>query len=277
MRRLVAPAGVLVAALAVVGCSVRSDGPGAAIDPEAIEDAVPKQEPKSATGNPASYTVHGQRYEVRDSAAGYVAEGRASWYGRKFHGRATSSGEPYDMYAMTAAHRTLPLPTYARVTHLGNGKSVIVRINDRGPFHEDRLIDLSYAAAVRLDLLDTGTARVRVRALTDPGSKQASATAADADRGPDGAAGAGGHARDDGDGAVYLQLGAFSRFANAQDLRARAHGAGVRGVEVERGDDSAGATVYRVRVGPLPDAAARRAVRGKLERAGIDTVGVVRD
>ncbi len=266
--------------LAVAGCSVRTaapgDGPGAAIDAEAIPDAVPKQEPKSESGNPGSYVVHGERYEVRDSSAGYVAEGRASWYGRKFHGRLTSSGERYDMYTMTAAHRTLPLPTYARVTNLENGRSVVVRINDRGPFHENRLIDLSYAAAARLDVLDVGTARVRVRALTDPGSgdtDEASPRAGRENGEPSGSA----EPLEGAAGAVYFQVGAFARFANAQTLRARIQGADVRAVEVERGRTRSGERIYRVRVGPLANAQTRRAVRAKLERAGIDTIRVVRD
>ncbi len=262
--------------LALSGCSVRSveteDGPGVAIDTEAIPDAVPKQEPKSDAGNPDSYVVHGERYEVRDSSAGYVAKGRASWYGRKFHGRVTSSGERYDMYAMTAAHRTLPLPTYARVTNLENGRSVIVRINDRGPFHEDRLIDLSYAAAARLGVLDAGTARVRVRALTDPGAGDAGEAGA-----ADGGSSADPAALERAAGAVYFQVGAFAQFANAQTMRARVQGADVRSVEVERGRNSAGKRIYRVRVGPLADAERRRAVRAKLERAGIEPIRVVRE
>jgi len=263
--------------LTLAGCSVRGvdpeDGPGAAIDPAAIPDAVPKQEPKSDSGNPDSYVVHGERYEVRDSSAGYVAEGRASWYGRKFHGRLTSSGERYDMYAMTAAHRTLPLPTYARVTHLGNGRSVVVRINDRGPFHEDRLIDLSYAAAARLEVLDAGTARVRVRALTDPGTGDGAPESVESDTGSSVDAEALGSAA----AAVYFQVGAFAQFANAQTMRARVQGADIRAVEVERGRTSGGERVYRVRVGPLANAEARQAARAKLERAGIGPIRVVRE
>src|SRR5690606_27721217 len=116
-------------------------------DLEAIPDAIPRDEPRSARGNPASYEVFGKRYHVLASAAGYKERGVASWYGPDFHARSTSSGEPYDMYAMTAAHKTLPIPAYARVTNLANGRSVVVRINDRGPFIDNRIIDLSYTAA----------------------------------------------------------------------------------------------------------------------------------
>lgn len=135
-----------------------------------IPNATPKHEPKSKIGNPKTYTVFNKTYTVLDSSKGYKAKGTASWYGKKFHGYHTSNGEVYDMYGMTAAHKTLPLPTYAKVTNLRNGKHVIVKINDRGPFHEDRIIDLSYAAASKLGILGNGTANVEVRAL-DPSEK----------------------------------------------------------------------------------------------------------
>ena len=122
---------------------------------------------KSATGNGPEYVVWGKTYRVEPSAEGYREDGVSSWYGAKFHGRRTSSGEPFDMYQLTAAHRSLPIPVFARVTNLRNGLSTIVKINDRGPFHEDRIIDLSYAAAVKLDFHNSGTARVRVEALTE--------------------------------------------------------------------------------------------------------------
>lgn len=119
----------------------------------------------SATGNRPEYEVWGKTYSVMESAQGYQAEGIASWYGAKFHGRRTSSGEVYDMYRLTAAHRSLPIPVFARVTNLRNGRSTIVKINDRGPFHAERLIDLSFAAAVKLDFHQAGTAPVRIEVL----------------------------------------------------------------------------------------------------------------
>lgn len=131
-----------------------------------VPDAVPRDEPRSAFGNPPFYTVAGHRYAVLPSATGYVERGVASWYGTEFHGLRTSAGEPYDMFAMTAAHKTLPLPCYARVTNLSNGRSVVVRINDRGPFVANRIIDLSYSAAARLDMIRNGTAFVQVEVLT---------------------------------------------------------------------------------------------------------------
>lgn len=135
----------------------------------AIPDAVPVPEPPSRYGNPTEYEVNGVTYRVLEGSEGYEAEGLASWYGSDFHGRRTSSGEPYDMYAMTAAHRSLPLPTYVEVTNLENGEVVVLRVNDRGPFHEGRIIDVSYVAARKLGLVGPGTARVRVRALEPAG------------------------------------------------------------------------------------------------------------
>lgn len=134
-------------------------------DVDAIPEPEVKHEPLSRYGN-RDYAVLGKRYSVRDSVHGYVEEGRASYYGTKFHGRRTSNQEVYDMYAFTAAHKTLPLPSFVRVTNLDNGKSVVVRVNDRGPFHAGRVIDLSYAAAAKLGFVQQGTARVEVRALT---------------------------------------------------------------------------------------------------------------
>lgn len=138
------------------------------MDVTRVPDAEPVQEEKAASGNMEEYEVLGRTYRTLDTSEGFSEEGNASWYGEEFHGRATSSGEPYDMYAMSAAHRTLPLPTYLEVTNLDNGRTVVVRVNDRGPFHRDRILDVSYAAAVRLGLVDTGTARVRIRAVGPP-------------------------------------------------------------------------------------------------------------
>jgi rare lipoprotein A len=137
------------------------------LDVSHIPNATPQLEAVSRYGNPAHYEVFGQKYKTMQHSLGYEAEGTASWYGRKFHGKRTSCGEPYDMYAMTAAHKSLPLPTYARVTNVKNGKEVIVKINDRGPFVKDRLIDLSYAAAKKLGIHATGTGKVKIEAI-DP-------------------------------------------------------------------------------------------------------------
>ncbi|HEU5136649.1 MAG TPA: septal ring lytic transglycosylase RlpA family protein [Steroidobacteraceae bacterium] len=134
----------------------------------AIPDAVPRAEPRGRRGNPPFYEVFGKRYYVLASSEGFVERGTASWYGPGFHAASTSLGEPYDMYAMTAAHKTLPIPAYAEVTNLKNGRKVVVRINDRGPFVGDRIIDLSYTAAAKLDMLLAGTAPVEVRVISAP-------------------------------------------------------------------------------------------------------------
>ena len=141
-------------------------------DVDCIAEPVVSDEPRSPVGNRSPYSVLGKKYEVMQRVDGYVERGTASYYGKKFHGRRTSNQEVYDMYAFTAAHKSLPLPSFARVTNLDNGKSVVVRVNDRGPFHEGRVIDLSYAAAVKLGITQRGTGRVEVRALT--GKDQAS-------------------------------------------------------------------------------------------------------
>ncbi len=133
-----------------------------------LPDLIPKWEPRSTNGNKSPYEVWGEKYWVMKSAKGYRAEGLASWYGLKFHGHTTSNGEKYDMYAFSAASRTLPLPTYVKVTNLENGRTVIVRVNDRGPFHGNRLIDLSYAAAVRLGYQKKGIAHVLIQAIVVP-------------------------------------------------------------------------------------------------------------
>lgn len=173
-KRTVAMVALIGAVSIASGCSSRivdragSGGDAAPINPpvnmDTIIDAVPQPEPLSATGN-APYKVFGVRYVPMKQSRGYAENGVASWYGTKFHGRKTSSGEPYDMFGMTAAHKTLPLPTYARVENLANGRAVIVKINDRGPFANNRLIDMSYVAAQKLDMVREGTARVRVTAI----------------------------------------------------------------------------------------------------------------
>ncbi len=146
---------------------VRDSGPSGPVDVSHIPDAVPRVEPRSPGGNKSPYTVLGKTYRVVPSSKGYVQKGTASWYGQKFHGRRTSNGEIYNMYGMTAAHKSLPIPTYVQVTNLDNGRQVVVRVNDRGPFHGDRLIDLSYSAAKKLGFANKGTARVELVAI-DP-------------------------------------------------------------------------------------------------------------
>jgi len=214
-----------------------------------IPDAVPRVEPRSAHGNPPFYDVMGKRYFVLGSADGYVERGVASWYGPTFHGVNTSSGERYDMYAMTAAHKTLPLPTYARVTNLRNGRSITVRINDRGPFVSNRLIDLSYTAAAKLDMLRDGTTFVEVQAL-QPGR-------------PDNLT----RSSETPPPALYVQAGAFADQHNAERAitRLRAGGLATAFIAPPANDKS---LLYRVRIGPLSDVAQFDQISAKLATLG---------
>ncbi len=255
MRRA---ASALAAATLVVACATKRPIPPSGPSPDgypdtdsvpqaahAMPDAVPVAEPRSRYGNPKTYEVMGERYFVLNSAEGYKESGRASWYGTKFHGKRTSSGEAYDMYQMTAAHKTLPLPTYVRVTRKSNGRSVVVKVNDRGPFHTGRIIDLSYAAAARLDLLKEGSAEVEVEAL-DPGAPAMPAPAT-----------------------PFLELASTDDPIYAVSVREDASGLGVGAVEIrtfEQGDD----VVYRVLAGPFHDGASLAAARRQLEAASLD-------
>jgi rare lipoprotein A len=225
---------------------------------QSIPDAQPRVEPKSRYGNPPLYEVFGKRYYVLSSSANYVERGVASWYGPGFHQEFTSTREPYDMYGMTAAHKTLPLPAYARVTNLQNGRSVVVRINDRGPLVDNRIIDLSYTAAARLDMLRNGTAMVEVRAI-DPavGDTALPAPAAGV---PAPAAAA--------SGALFVQAGAFADPANAQRLAAKLRGGGFGTIFI-RDDTIAGRRMYRVRIGPVPDVPEFDRIVAALGQAGV--------
>ncbi|MBN2886120.1 MAG: septal ring lytic transglycosylase RlpA family protein [Chromatiaceae bacterium] len=233
-----------------------------------MPDAVPRIEPKSRYGNPASYVVFGKRYYTKASAEGHVERGLASWYGKDFHGRRTSSGEPYDMYAMTAAHKTLPLPTYARVTNLDNGRSVVVRINDRGPFHHGRVIDLSYAAATKLGVVRQGTAPVEVRAIDPrrsnedetnlflaqaseplPVKAEAETTRVRASAQPAVKLSAA-HLETTESGQLFLQVGAFGDPNNAERLRERLTDRLSDPVQIENSERN-GLALYKVRIGPL--------------------------
>lgn len=273
-------------------------------------DAVPKVEPKSRYGNMSSYVVYGKRYYTKASSRDHLERGKASWYGKKFHGRKTSSGEPYDMHQMTAAHKTLPLPTYAMVTNLDNGRRVVVKVNDRGPFVGDRIIDLSYAAAKRLDMIESGIARVEVRsvdprdhgkdgqtllrlAAADASSKakpargpRASASASPAPAGPAGARTAAtpgvtpsttrsvtaGVAAESG---VYVQVGAFGDRMNAEQLKRRLVAAVQEPVLVRPASARGVAPLYKVQVGPLRDPTDADALGRRLAALGIDTSLIV--
>ena len=238
-------------------------GPEQRPDVENQPEPVPKEEPLSAYGNPKTYSVWGKTYQVMESAAGYEEVGLASWYGRKFHGYRTSSGEPFDMYRFTAAHRTLPLPTYARVTNLDNGKSLVVRVNDRGPFHSERIIDLSWAAAARLGIEGKGTGRVRVEALTvrekvKPNREGTVPTAVRAavDSPPPNTA---------TPARLYLQAGAFQDRGTAERMQQTLLEQLDLGSEIRSGDN-----LHRVWVGPYGDDQQRQQVRQMMADAGFE-------
>jgi rare lipoprotein A len=240
------------------------DGPHSSVpvNPHTVKDAVPKREPLSRGGN-KPYSVFGKRYTPMKSAAGYRERGIASWYGKKFHGRRTSNGESYNMYAMSAAHKTLPLPSYVRVTNLKNGRSVIARVNDRGPFLHNRIIDLSYTAATRLGIVATGTGLVEVKAVNvdnyqpDPTPVTQLASAA----------------KTSGNNRIYLQLGAFSDVNNAYRLQARLESA-ISNVIIVKGSAN-GRSVHRVRVGPLNDVSAVDRIASRIRSLGIYNSHVV--
>ena len=245
-----------------------NDGPPADyLDNHIIADAVPKVEPKSRGGNPKSYVVFGKRYHVMTNSQGYVGRGIASWYGKKFHGRRTSNGEIYDMYAMTAAHKSLPIPTYVEVINIKTGKKIVVRVNDRGPFHEGRIIDLSYAAAQKLGTSGKGTGLVEVRAI-DPRNWRPEQNAQ-----PIRAASAPKEANPDAQ--IYLQLGAFSSKGNAQRLLMKTLEHAFAGVFIKPGTTQAGTPVFRVRLGPLASIGLADSIIARLLAAHFDEFHVV--
>ena len=329
ISRLAPPLSLAAVGLALSGCFFTRETPRAPPAPPAplpaqvpppaardIPDAVPRYEPRSPYGNPAFYDVFGKRYFVLSSSADYIERGVASWYGPGFHKVRTSTGEIYDMYGMTAAHKTLPLPAYVRVTNLQNGRSVVVRVNDRGPFVGNRIIDLSYTAAAKLDMLRDGTAMVEVRTVgpTSPAGDAAAGTvvsvAAAAIPGASspapgapapgapapgapapgalapgvpapGTPAAAAPAIPSGPpvivpapvtsapaAALYVQAGAFADPANAQRLAARLRGGGYGTVFI-RDDTIAGRTLYRVRIGPVPDVSEFDRIVAALEQAGV--------
>ena len=201
-----------------------------------FKEPIPIKEPLSRYGNPTEYSVDGRNYHVLKSSTGYKASGIASWYGTKFHKQRTSSGEPYNMYVMTAAHKTLPLPTYVKIKNLDNGKVAVVKVNDRGPFHADRVIDLSYAAALKLGVFPKGTAHVEIETLMGPV----------------------------GQAHYYLQAGAFSSEILASRLKDKLLHISSSPVFIEHYKQH-----YVVRVGPFSNKEMADTVKTKLVRNGV--------
>ncbi|HET8849626.1 MAG TPA: septal ring lytic transglycosylase RlpA family protein [Marinobacter sp.] len=256
--------------------SIKQDrAPATSIDVAELENATPRYEKPTRAGNMPTYQVWGQSYRVMASNQGYVERGTASWYGEKFHGHKTSNGEIYDMYKMSAAHKSLRIPSYARVTNLDNGRSVIVRVNDRGPFHGDRLIDLSYAAAKKLGFQSRGTARVEVAAITvrpdgtmylagerfNPAASDGGVAGNEAVTG--GNATSGDRQRE----SLFVQLGAFSQRHPAEALMAQVRGYHDNPVRV-RSITTQGGEFHRVQVGPFRTEADARYAQERLESRG---------
>ena len=279
LRSVVALATLVL--VAACGGGVKQDRApsGSVAIPDLPGDAVPRPEPRSRYGNGPVYEVFGKRYTVMDSGSGYSERGVASWYGQKFHGRLTSNRETYDMYQMTAAHKTLPLPTYVRVRNLRNNRSIVVRVNDRGPFVHNRIIDLSYAAALKLDMVQDGTSLVEVTAITfdapsgdrptrqvttpppavaetappRPAPAPAQSTAPEITLEPN---------------KIYVQVGAFGSRENAARRSAALRGAHIANVFIHE-DSSVSPTLFRVRIGPIHDVIQYDVIVEELENIGI--------
>jgi len=270
----------------------RDSGALEPIDLSKVKPVVPRVEVRTAAGNKNPYTINGVTYRVLESEAGYSEVGMASWYGRKFHGHLTSNGERYDMFQLSAAHTRLPIPSYIRVTNLDNGKSIIARVNDRGPFHPGRVVDLSYAGAVMLDYAGNGTARVRVEAIVpgidtvDPGrvGNIASAAVPEAPAAP-----AVTYATasiesiaterqriERGEGSEYLQVGAFANLASAQGLVARLSSVVAAPVSIHSDPGADGRVLHKVRIGPLADTAEEDSLIESVQRAQLGTPFKVR-
>jgi rare lipoprotein A len=268
---------LIVGLLALAACGgnkTRHDGPpsGSARIPDLPGDAVPRKEPRSKYGNGPVYEVLGRRYTVMPSSSGYQERGVASWYGKKFHGNLTSNREVYDMYEMTAAHKTLPLPTYVRVRNLRNDRSVIVRVNDRGPFVHNRIIDLSYAAAIKLDMIGDGTSLVEVTAINvDEPSRDRPVRRTTPPASPEAAGSGAAHPH-----AIFVQVGAFGERANAERRLDALSQAGIGGGFIHE-ELVSGRTLYRVRIGPVADVVQYDALVDELENIGITDPYLIAD
>lgn len=252
---------VIFISLLLSSCShiARKDGPpNFYVDESKVQNATPKPEGLAKYGNMRSYVVFGKRYYVMPSSRHYSAVGTASWYGTQFHSRRTSSGERYDMLAMTAAHKTLPLPTYVQVTNLNNHRTIIVKVNDRGPFESNRLIDLSYVAAKKLGMLGHGTTKVRVDAI-DPyaywNHQTQSTTSLVANY------------KNTHRQGLYIQVGAFKNRANAYRMRERLASSISHPVSISI--PGTASHLYRVNVGPFASQSEAKNASERLKKLGI--------
>jgi len=255
---------VLPVLLAVVSCSSAPEqtpespnkgrysisqdrAPTQIVDLSIIPEVIPQPINRTMAGNRSPYTVLGKSYQVLPTEEGYNESGVASWYGEKFHGHKTSNGEVFDMYQVSAAHKSLPIPSFLRVTNLDNNRSIVVRVNDRGPFHGDRVIDLSYAAALKLGYADRGTARVQLESIVANGAFR--------DRGVSATTSAAGNEnlRISSSSSKYLQVGAFSELSTAQEVSTKVEEITSLPVFIRTVNISKSRTLHRVRVGPISD------------------------
>lgn len=232
------------------------------MDWDSIPNANPRVEPLSKTGNPSSYVVEGKRYYVTMDTHLYRETGHASWYGTKFHGNLTSSGEPYDMYKMTAAHKSLPLPSYVSVTNLENDKQITVKVNDRGPFVDGRIIDLSYAAAQKLDIVRNGTAEVLIEVLAAPIVGSNISNNGDQNLSP-------GSSKK-----FFVQLGAFSEIHNAEKFRNQLASQSIEPTLIKSYSDVDG-DLHKVQVGPLGSVKDLQSMESRLIELGYTQVYVI--
>ena len=264
----------IFAALAACGGNRVADGPGSKRMRTPPPDAVPRPEARSKYGNGPHYEVFGTRYTVMPSSAGYQERGVASWYGKKFHGNLTSNREVYDMYAMTAAHKSLPLPTYVQVRNLRNNRTVVVRVNDRGPFIHNRLIDLSYAAALKLDMIRDGTSLVEVKAISfDAPRGERTVRAVTPPELTEAPVGAG---KDAADNRIFVQVGAFGERGNATRRLALLQQSGIRDAYLYE-DRVRGNALYRVRIGPIAGAEQYDALVARLGAIGVTDPYLITD
>jgi len=281
--RCVAKALLLLALVLLVGCAsspsatpaspnagryqISQDrAPTRVLNASEVRDVVPTAINRTMAGNRSPYEVLGKRYRVMSSEEGYFERGVASWYGEKFHGHKTSNGEIFDMYEVSAAHKSLPIPSFLKVTNLDNNRSIVVRVNDRGPFHGDRIIDLSYAAAVRLGYADRGTARVELEAIVvKPDAPRERIEQPQLAR-------VGGKLANQ-----YLQVGAYSKRGSAQEVAEQLQGLTRQPVRIEEVRSSQGQTLHRVRIGPLSDLAEVDMLKARVASANLGTPYTVSD
>ena len=244
--------------------SIEQDrAPSGHLDIDSIPEVVPEPFARTLAGNRSPYTVLGKTYHVMPTEDGYNERGIASWYGEKFHGHKTSNGEFFDMYKVSAAHKSLPIPSFLRVTNLDNNRSLVVRVNDRGPFHGDRIVDLSYAAALKLGYADRGTARVQLEAIIPDGvvvdraagnnnntlSQQTLRVASTGDK--------------------YIQVGAFADINSAREMSDKLRAMTNRPVFIRSLDSANSGVLHRVRIGPVNDTSEIRRITQSVVAANL--------